>query len=165
MVSQLSPRPALPAPRAHPELPLFHLVLLAPPRLLQEGYLGRVLGELRGLRKERKPRLFPERFQHATREGRVTYFGIWCPIPGQRCPSPAVSEAAPRRGCRVHPPPKAQPLGGFPPHRPPYTLRSLYSPAVMYKRSSGRCHSASPQGQPPCNPARGQRLLPAAPGS
>ena len=117
----LTPRPAPlrgPPPRTHPELPLLHFILLAPPCLLQEGDLGSVLGELCGLGKERKPRLFPERFQQATREGRVTYFGRWCPIPGRWGPSP--TEAAPRRGCRVHSPPLEDNHGGAP--SPPATL-------------------------------------------
>ena len=132
-----------PAPRAHPELPLFHFILLAPPCLLQEGDLGGVLGELCGLGKQRKPRLVPERFQQATCEGRVTYFGRWCPIPGRWGPSP--TEAARPWGCRVHsPPPEANHCGAPSPPatlHPQITLQPRHRNVQMIIRQVSLCQS------------------------
>lgn len=86
--------PPAPAWRTHthPVLPLLHLVLLAPPGLLQERDLGGVLGQLRGLAgrtKLRLPRgLWPEPSCRRT----ATRFGNW--PRGQLSLVPASSPAA-----------------------------------------------------------------------
>lgn len=82
-------------PATHPVLPLLHLVLLAPARLLQERDLGGVLRELRGLHGASRSE-FPALATEPICAGTASLASL-TPPPSGHCPSPATSPAPPHR--------------------------------------------------------------------